>query len=64
MNIDNHALILLSSYVQVCENHAQKLQNAILKVSSLVPFTPELITNLNETDSAFLEVVTSRFVKL
>jgi hypothetical protein len=64
MNIDNHALILLSSYVQVCENHAQKLQNAILKVSSLVPFTPELIANLNETDSAFLEVVTSRFAKL
>lgn len=39
MNVDKNAADLLKSYVQVCENHSRKLNNALLKTSNLVPIT-------------------------
>jgi hypothetical protein len=55
---------ILMSYVQVCDNHANKLRAALLKTAHLLPFTVENMSNLNEFDSAFLEVVVNRFAKL
>ncbi len=55
---------ILKSYMQVCDTHANRLQSALLKTIHLVPFTKDRLSNLNEIDAAFLEVVTSRFAKL
>ena len=52
------------SYVQVCETHANRLQDAIIDTSHLVPFTIDNISTLNKLDAALLEVITSRFAKL
>lgn len=64
MKIDANTLKILNSYVKVCENHAEKLQLALLETQKHVPFTSESFEKINAVDSAFLEVVTSRFAKL
>ena len=55
---------ILQSYMQVCDTHAGRLQAALSKTAHLVPFTVNNVSTLNDSDSAFLEVVTSRFAKL
>jgi Fe2+ transport system protein B len=55
---------ILHSYMDVCDTHAGRLQSALLKTAHLVPFTINNVSTLNDSDSAFLEVVTSRFAKL
>ena len=55
---------ILQSYMQVCDRHAGRLQAALSKTAHLVPFTVNNVSTLNDSDSAFLEVVTSRFAKL
>lgn len=64
MNININAKNILMSYVQVCETHANRLQDAIIDTSHLVPFTIDNISTLNKLDAALLEVITSRFAKL
>ncbi len=55
---------ILLSYMEVCDTHAGRLQSALSKTAHLVPFTINNVSTLNDSDSAFLEVVTSRFAKL
>jgi len=64
MKLDESKLKILNSYVKVCENHAKKLEHALLETQHHVPFTPQSLEKINAVDSAFLEVVTSRFAKL
>lgn len=64
MKIDENTLNILKSYVKVCENHAEKLQQALLETHNITPFTAESFNKISTVDSAFLEVVTSRFAKL
>ena len=55
---------ILQSYMEVWDTHAGRLQAALSKTTHLVPFTANNVSTLNDSDSAFLEVVTSRFAKL
>lgn len=64
MKIDENTLKILNSYIKVCENHAEKLQLALLETQHHVPFTSESFEKISTVDAAFLEVVTSRFAKL
>jgi len=64
MKFDESKLKILNSYVKVCENYAKKLEHALSETQHHVPFTPQSLEKINAVDSAFLEVVTSRFAKL
>jgi len=64
MKIDKNTLNILKSYIRVCENHAEKLQLALLETQNHVPFTSESFEKINAVDTSFLKVVTSLFSRM
>jgi hypothetical protein len=60
----NNEKKILRSYIQTCDRHADKLQTAIVKTAPLFPLTLNIFSNLDEINSAFLDVISTRFAKL
>lgn len=54
----------LSHHIICNDIHALRLQNALEDLKHLIPFTEDSIKNLSKEESAYVEVIYSRFGKL
>ena len=64
MNFDYKKIDILDSLVEVCDLHASKLHMAYLYVKPLSPFNGNMISELQNEQISFVELLISRFTKL
>ena len=57
-------LVLLKSYADVCDIHADRVKIALEHIENLMPIEAQKLKHLSAEDLGFLELLTSRFSKL
>ena len=61
---ENKKHVFLLDYTKIADIHANRLNIAILKTAKLFPINAVSLSELNNEDLAFLDMITTRFGKL
>lgn len=61
---ENKKHVFLLDYTKIADIHANRLNIAILKTAKLFPINSVSLSELNNEDLAFLDMITTRFGKL
>lgn len=55
---------IIKSVLNICDVHVKRIESAFNQVKSIFPFSPELVTKIDEQSLLNLEMLSSRFSKL
>ena len=64
MSFDHKKISVLDSLIEICDIHASRLHMAHVHVAPLSPFDAKIISNLQDEQISFIELLISRFTKL